>query len=178
MTWRESAPRAAETLAPPGPPPARGGLRVPTGLTAGRDCESRILSYILFFRTEVRVTGCRRQGRRLAMRDRMAQPQKPLPRPSTQGGGIVVSCGELRNSSAARAVAQLMRHVSSGTQLAKGDSGGAQAPSPALARGRGGGGPRADRRMQKIETTKTHIMSMGVPLWSYERDRMPPNLLS
>ena len=28
-----------------------------------------------------------------------------------------------------------------------------------------------------METTKTHIMSMGVPLWSYERDRMPPNLL-
>ena len=137
MTRRESAPRAAETLAPPGPPPARGGLRVPTGLTAGRDCESRILSYILFFRTEVRVTGCRRQGRRLAMRDRMAQPQKPLPRPSTQGGGIVVSCGELRNSSAARAVAQLMRHVSSGTQLAKGDSGGAQAPlAPRLSRWR------------------------------------------
>ena len=41
MTRRESAPRAAETLAPPGPPPARGGLRVPTGLTAGRDCQSR-----------------------------------------------------------------------------------------------------------------------------------------
>lgn len=59
-----------------------------------------------------------------------------------------------------------MRPASSQTWLARGDRGGAQAPSPALARGRGGGGPRADRRMQKIETTKTHIMSMGVPLWS------------
>ncbi len=91
MTWREFAPRAVETLASPGPPPAWGGLRVPTGLTAGRDCESRILLHVLFFRTGVRVTGCRRRGRRLAMRDRMAQPQKPLPRPSTSGGRIVVS---------------------------------------------------------------------------------------